>query len=488
MSKFKQFVSFVLPAIFLVALLAFSANFGKIFSSELSSASATLTNARLSFISALEGAQTSGSSLVTVDTSNYSSESVLQLQNRDTVLINDDEYTVATTIDDSNDDTFNLSSALEADDITDDMRVIASQSSTLTVRFTTVSALNAGDFRILVPAVDATSAGHNGLPDVGGFDFGESVGGTAASITCPTVASYGTFTGTSTNAESASESIDGVDYHVFTCSYTSTGAVGTVFDGSSEEAFIISDLINPAPKTGGDNHTLGQADTYAVIIQHRDSGGTVVDQTTTKIGVVDAVKVSATIAPQLTFTVAGISSGTSVCGENTDVTTTAISVPFGALTIGSFVDAAQRLTVTTNAAGGYSVTVAENDQVGRNGNACSGDGTSSNSCVQDTSATSASHTTSADWTDAANDDGFGYSLHPVTAGLTAAFQYNESARTYSAKQFADLAASEAPQTIYSRADVASSDVVDVCYRIAPAATNVAGDYENYIVYTASATF
>ena len=487
MSKFKRSVFFVLPAIFLLLLIKFSDRFNQAFSSELDSASATLTNARLSFISALEGAQTSGSSLVTIDTTNYSSESVLQLQNRDTVLINDDEYTVATTIDDASDDTFNLTAALEADDITDDQRVIASQSSTLTVRFTTVSALNAGDFRILVPAVDGTSAGDDGLPDSGGFDFGEPLN-TEASITCPTVASYGTFTGTSVNAATASETIDGVSYHVFTCSYTSTGAVGTVFDGSSEEAFVIEDLINPAPKTGGDNHTLGQADTYAVIIQHRDSSGTVVDQTTTKIGVVDAVKVSATIAPQLTFTVAGISSGTTVCGNSTDVTTTAISVPFGDLTIGSFVDAAQRLTVTTNAAGGYSVTTAENDQVGRNGNACATDGSSSNSCLVDASVTGATHTTSADWTDAAADDGFGYSLHPVTAGLTAAFQYNESARTYSAKQFADLAASEVPQIIYSRADVASSDVVDVCYRIAPAATNVAGDYENYIVYTASATF
>ena len=486
MSKFKRLISFVLPAFFLVFLLKFSGNLSRVFSSELDTASATLTNARLSFISALEGAQTSGSSLVTIDTSNYSSESVLQLQNRDTVLINDDEYTVATTIDDASDDTFNLTAALEADDVTDDMRVMASQSSTLTVRFTTVSALNAGDFRILVPAVDATSDSHDGLPDSGGFDFGEPLN-TEATITCPTVGSYGTFTGTETDAENASETIDGVDYHVFTCSYTSTGAVGTVFDGTTEDAFVIEDLINPAPKTGASNHSLGQADTYAVIIQHRDSGGTVVDQTTTKIGVVDAVKVSATIAPQLTFTVAGISSGTTVCGNSTDVTTTAISVPFDALTIGSFVDAAQRLTVTTNASGGYSVTVAENDQIGRNGNACSGDGSSSNSCVVDASVTGATHTTSADWT-SATDDGFGYSLDPVTAGLTAAFQYNESTRTFSAKQFADLAESEAPQTVYSRSDVASSDIVDVCYRIAPAATNVAGDYENYIVYTASATF
>ncbi len=275
---------------------------------------------------------------------------------------------------------------------------------------------------------------------------------------------------------------------MFECAYTGVGAVGTVFDGTTEDAFVISDLINPAPKDSGDVHTLGQADTYSVIIQHRDTGGTVIDQTVTKVGVVDAVKVSASIAPQLTFTVAGVNSGTSVCGITTDVTTTALTVPFGALTISSFVDAAQRLTVTTNAIGGYAVTAAENDQVGRGANACAGDGSASITCIVDASVTGATHTTSADWTDAANDPGFGYSLHPVTGGLTAAFTYNESARTFSAKQFADLAESEEVQTIYSRSTVAASDVVDVCYRIAPAATNAAGDYENYLVYTASATF
>jgi hypothetical protein len=263
--------------------------------------------------------------------------------------------------------------------------------------------------------------------------------------------------------------------------------VGTDF-GGVESAFVISDLINPAPKTGTDNHTLGQADTYAVIIQHRDSGGTVVDQSTTKIGVVDAVRVTATIEPQLTFTITGLASGAIACGGTTDVTTTAISVPFGSLTIGSFVDAAQRLTVSTNAAGGYSVTTAENDQLGRNGTACAGDGSGSNSCVVDASVSGVTHTTAADWTDASNDEGFGYSLDPGTGTFTVAFAYDDSSSTFYAKQFADLTESEDPQTIYSRSDVAASDVVDVCYRIAPAATNVAGDYENYIVYTASATF
>jgi len=456
-----------------------------VFSGEFEDTSATLNNARLSFLSALEGAQTTGSSLVTIDTTNYPSESVLQLQNRDDVLINDSVYTVATTVDDSSDNTFNLTSGLDATDVTNNATVYASQSATLTVRLTTISALNAGSFRILVPAVADDSTDHDNVPDAGGFDFGVYP---EASIACPTIVSYGTFTATSTPADTSGVTIDGVYYHSFVCAYTSLGAVGTVFDGTTEEAFIISNLINPAPKTGTNNHTLGQADTYSVIIQHRDSTGTVVDQTMTKIGVLDAVKVSASIAPQITFTIAGVNASASVCGVSADVTTTALTVPFSDLTIGSFVDAAQRLTVTTNAIGGYAVTAAENDQVGREANACATDGSGSITCIVDASVTGASHTVAADWTNASTYPGFGYSLVSVSGSPTLAFTYNESSRTFSAKHFADLAAGETVQTIFSRSTVTASDVVDVCYRIAPAATNAAGNYENYLVYTASATF
>lgn len=475
---------FLLSSVFLVF---FVAKKFVVFSGEFTSTSATLSNARLSFKGALEGAQITGSSLVTIDVTNYPSESVLQLQNRDTVLINDSEYTVATTVDDASDNTFNLTAGLDVSDITDDFGVYASQSATLTVRLTTISALNAGSFRILVPAVSATSTSHDGYPDEGGFEFGNT-DGTPASIACPVTASYGTFTATSNNAEAVPVTLDGINYHSFICAYDGLGAVGTPFDGTTEEAFIISDLINPAPKSGSTDHVLGQADTYSVIIQQRDSADSVIDQTVTKIGVIDAVKVSATIAPQLTFTIAGLNSGSSACGISTDVTTTALTVPFGDLTVASFTDAAQRLTVTTNAIGGYSVTAAENDQLGRDAAACAGDGSASISCISDASVTGASHTASADWTDASGDPGFGYSLVAAAGTPTLVFTYNESSRTFSAKQFADLADSEVAQTIFNKATVASSDIVDVCYRITPAATNAAGGYENYLVYTASATF
>lgn len=482
--KFKL----ILGLVAFVTLAAVLANKYLVFSGEFTNASATLSNARLSFKSALEGAQIVGSSLVTIDTSNYPSTSVLQLQNGDTVLIHDTEYEVATTIDDGSDNKFNLTSALQAGDDDDDLGVYATQSSTLTVRLTTISALSGGSFRILVPAVADDGTDNDGYPDEGGFDFGKA-GDTQASITCPSgPVAYGTFTDTSTEAESSTISIDGVPHHMFECAYSGGGAIGTAFDGSSEDAFVISDLINPAPKVGGSAHVLGQADTYAVIIQHLDSSDTVIDQTVTKVGVVDAVRVSATIAPQITFTVAGVNASTSVCGITTDVTTTALTVPFGELIVGSFIEAAQRLSVVTNAVGGYAVTAIQNDQLGRNGNTCTGDGSSSNTCIVDVSAAGASHTTSADWTNASSEPGFGYSLVSVSGSPTLAFTYNESARTFSAKQFADMEDGQAVQTVFSRNTVTSSDVVDVCYRIAPDATNVAGAYENYLVYTASATF
>lgn len=479
--KLKKYL-FLFP-LFLLAFIV--AKKYVVFSGEFTNVSATLNNARLSFRGALEGTQTTGSSLVTIDTVNYPSESVLQLQNRDTLTINDSTYTVATTIDNASDNTFNLTAGLDISDITNDAPIYGNQTSSLTVRLKTISALSGGSFRILVPAISNSGTDHDNIPDAGGFDFGT---GTTAAITCPTLAAYGTFTATSTPAQSASVVIGGVNYHSFVCKYSGLGEVGTDFDGTDANPFVISNLINPAPKTGTDNHTLGQADTYTVIIQHRDAADKVIDQILTKIGVVDAVKVSAQISPQITFTIAGLPAATSACGVSTNVATTALTVPFGELTIGSFVNAAQRLTVTTNAIGGYSVTAAENDQLGREANACATDGSASITCLVDASATGASHTASADWNTAGTYPGFGYSLSSATGTPTLAFTYNESSRTFSAKQFADLAAGELAQTIFQRSTVTASDAVNVCYRIAPAATNAAGNYENYIVYTASATF
>jgi len=503
MQKRKSFL-FVLPILLLVISLMVAQKFGQVRSLSLSNASAILSNSRLSFRSALEGAETVGSSLIVIDTTNYPSESVLQLQQGDSLKIGEvNTYTVNTTVDDASDNKVSLSAGLESGDNSDETGLIATQSSTLTVKFTTVSALNNGSFRILVPGINEADS-HDGVPDAGGFDFGET-GQTTAAITCPATypAGYGSWTANSDYADSNNDGTTTGTYHVFECAYTGNGYgeggagdTSTTFNGTATYgAFTIANLINPSPRSTSPNEDdLGEADTYTIILQHLDSDDTIIDESTLKIGVIDAVRVSATIAPQLTFKIDGVAGDQSKCGITTDAATSALAIPFGDLSIGYYSDLAQTLTVTTNASNGYQVTVAENDQLGKDGQPCATDGSSDTACIVDANMSGLTHEDSAEWD--TDDDGevdgtaygFGYTLGSATSGVTRAFYYDESTRYYSAKQFADLAAGEEPQTIFSRSTAANSDVVDVCYRVAPSSTNVAGDYENYITYTASATF
>ena len=88
------------------------------------------------------------------------------------------------------------------------------------------------------------------------------------------------------------------------------------------------------------------------------------DTGTAVVAIIDDVTVSASVGTSLTFTVAGIASGTGsvVNGEadsggTTDIATTATAIPWGTLTAGTTKLAAQTLSVTTNASNGYAVTL-----------------------------------------------------------------------------------------------------------------------------------
>jgi len=69
-----------------------------------------------------------------------------------------------------------------------------------------------------------------------------------------------------------------------------------------------------------------------------------------------SIAVTASVDPTLTFTVAGLSSGT-VNGATISITTTANTIPFATLVDGTAKIGAHDLTVTTNALIGYQITV-----------------------------------------------------------------------------------------------------------------------------------
>ena len=154
------------------------------------------------------------------------------------------------------------------------------------------------------------------------------------------------------------------------------------------------------------------------------------------------------------------------------------------MTLNTFKNLAQDLTVSTNASGGYVVTASENDQLGLDG--------ATSPFIPDNPGnnTLASESASDEWT-TATVNGFGFSLQNVDAA-SVAFQYTTATGnctgTFCSRQFADITGAETAQTIFSSTTVANAENAYVCYRLSVGATQAAGDYENQITYTATGTF
>lgn len=90
-----------------------------------------------------------------------------------------------------------------------------------------------------------------------------------------------------------------------------------------------------------------------------DIGGTMPDSGQVRVAIVDQVTVSASVDTSLTFTVSGVAASGTVNGSatTTAATTTSTALPFGTLSVSTSKTLAQDLSITTNAANGYTVTV-----------------------------------------------------------------------------------------------------------------------------------
>ena len=93
--------------------------------------------------------------------------------------------------------------------------------------------------------------------------------------------------------------------------------------------------------------------------------GTTPDSGQTKVAIIDDVTVTANVNTEFTFTIAGVANAASVNGSptTTATTTTATTVPFETLSANTSKVLAQDLTVTTNAANGFVVTIEQNQNL-----------------------------------------------------------------------------------------------------------------------------
>ncbi len=449
----------------------------------------TLSNPRLSYVAGVANAAGTGTTIIDIDPTGNPDTDTHHLFPKDSVCFadsglngckGDTNYTVATIIDIH---TFAISSglvtALEETDY-----VIATQSAVHTVNFTTVSDVNGGKIKIKIPA--ASSNYNDGFPDQTGFDSNlltNSNIDSYVSVSCS--GGCGVTFGTTTLTYSSNK-------HIITLPFTGTLASGkqvTVTIGSSSDTRY--QFINPSPAS---THSQGTADTYTITVEETDSTDNIIDSTDAKVALVEGVLVSATVEETIQFYVReGTADSGTVCGVTrtaSSIDTTPYSVPFGTIiNTDTFYDAYQELEVRTNASSGYFVTIEENDQMGKDGKTCTGaTAGEADNCIPDTTGDNgtATETTSDEWNTATN-NGLGYSLENVT-GTDATFTYNESGRTFSAKQLPDQEAGETKQNIMSKSSPTSSSKVNVCYRLSISSTQPAGYYYNKVKYTATAKF
>ncbi len=395
--------------------------------------------------------------------------STANLRIGDSLVIGVNTYTVTSIIDA---DEFTVTPVLISGDTDDGDAIYLKTKAQHVVTFNTANAFPNGYFRILIPA-DATTP-NDGNPDDQGWDFG---GGTIT-VTGTNATGYTFVTGVAT-ASGGSGCTSPSNYHCFEVHYSGNGGIGTAITISIGQTGGTNTLINPGPGTA---HTEATADTYTYIVRNYDSADTLQDATSGKIGVIESVRVTATVDPTITFSIAGVAASQSKCGETTTVSTAAgtnapLAVPFGTLSLNTFAVAAHDLTVSTNAENGYSVTAIENDQLGKDG------GTTPR--IVDTPCDAGPCTDTAEqiWATATN-NGFGYSLENVDAA-SITFEHGG---TRKARQFPAAIETETPATLFSSTAVANAEDAYICYKVSVGATQAAGDYENQITYTATASF
>ncbi len=178
--------------------------------------------------------------------------------------------------------------------------------------------------------------------------------------------------------------------------------------------------------------------------------------------------VSLTVDPSLSFTVAGVSSGGSVNGQTTNVTTTASTVPFArVVTTGTNAVAEQLMTVATNASGGYTVYARYTAAPTSGGNS-----------IDDFTGTNASPATFS----AANTEAFGYTTSDATLGTGTADRFTSSGGNKWAKFTTGNL-----EVMYSSTSTAS-DTADIGYQVGISGATPAGTYTTTVILTATALY
>lgn len=218
------------------------------------------------------------------------------------------------------------------------------------------------------------------------------------------------------------------------------------------------------------------------------------DTGTALVAFVEGVAVSVTVDASLSFAIGLVTSGSCTeGGAATAVTTTATTVPFGSagLAVDTFYKGCQDLTVSTNAANGYSITTEENTSLLRTG-ADAADKTINDATCDSGPCTSViAAGTTTPWATAASNDGFGYTCSGAAcdAAFATAAEFNAfPCQSAVAASCDPVDGTLAKATPISSAGAVSAQVSRIVYKLSFAGAQPAGAYSNTITYIATPTF
>lgn len=261
---------------------------------------------------------------------------------------------------------------------------------------------------------------------------------------------------------------------VFT--FTACGTYG----GEAADTIIVIEIGTHATSGGSGNTqaTTSSAGTNTFTVDATDE-----DAKDALVAVVAGVSISATIDESLSVTVTGITAASGDCvdlgGSPTDVDTTSSAVTFGTISTEAFYTGCQEVAVDTNAAGGYTATVAQTQLLTSGGNTIA-EGTCDGAC---------NDTTLGGWETATN-NGFAYCADDITgngaadAGIAAGDQCDDATPSY----YTFFTDPTEPTVDFMFSSGPTSDETNISYHLSVPGSQAAGTYTNTTYYVVTGTF
>lgn len=176
--------------------------------------------------------------------------------------------------------------------------------------------------------------------------------------------------------------------------------------------------------TGVTNSSTTNTTFFARVRTYSDTGTTEIDygQVAAATLTSTSIAVSATVDPNLTFSIAGVTSGGTVNSATTTVTTAAATIPFGTLTAATPAIGAHDVTITTNAGSGYTVTASHSATISGNPPLFSG-ATNNIDAFSGTNATPSTWSSPGGSTANVNTGYFGYTTEDATLCIGTAARF-----------------------------------------------------------------